>query len=368
VPSQPSQRTDGLRDARTWLRGHGYPQVAALIDEVMADWARQGKRTRRNWWDVLAGDRRGRSRRVGGVMFPVLAAAQSRQGRQVTPRAVAATSARRAKRGVAAPPPVRPFLKWAGGKRQLQDEILSHLPDKFGSFHEPFVGGGAVFFALRPRAAVLSDSNERLIRAYRGVKNQVDQVIDLLARYRNDRQFFLELRKQPVDDGSDAEVAAWLIYLNKTGFNGLYRVNSKNQFNVPFGDNKNAQICDEQNLRACAAALAGAELHCEDFSAVLDRARPGDVVYFDPPYVPLSVTSYFTSYTSQGFGMKEHRKLRDTALQLRKRGVFVLLSNSSAAAVKDLYGPPFHWREVSALRRVNSKAERRGPITELLIE
>jgi DNA adenine methylase len=162
-------------------------------------------------------------------------------------------------------------------------------------------------------------------------------------------------------------VAAWLIFLNRVGFNGLYRVNSRNQFNVPFGRYANPTICDETNLRLCSAALAGAEIGCEDFAAVLDRARPGDLVYFDPPYLPLSATSAFTSYTSGGFGLADHQRLRDVALTLKRRGVFVLLSNSSAGAVRELYGPPFACTEVPVTRSVNSDATKRGAVTELLI-
>jgi len=398
----PRTFSNGIRDVRTWLRNHGYAHVAGLIDEVEASWAQTGRRTRRNWWDILAGGTRGRPRRVGGISFPVLADAQKRQGLPVTGNAVPAprrrgravpagqarsTAARtrgakpgsksnaafpaKAKvtaTGRAARGDARPFLKWAGGKRQLLREIMARLPRSYGTFHEPFVGGGAVFFALRPPAAVLSDSNERLIRAYRGIKNDVEEVMALLRTYRNNRRFFLQMRRRPIDEGSDAEVAAWMIFLNKTGFNGLYRVNSKNLFNVPFGDNQNATLCDEPNLRACAAALAGADLRCEDFSRVLDRARPGDVVYFDPPYVPLSNTSFFTSYTTGGFGWEDQRRLRDVAFELHKKGVFVLLSNSSAPQVRALYGPPFTCFPVSANRMVNSVASKRGPVIELLIQ
>ncbi|MBC8133012.1 MAG: Dam family site-specific DNA-(adenine-N6)-methyltransferase [Deltaproteobacteria bacterium] len=260
-----------------------------------------------------------------------------------------------------------PFLKWAGGKRQIQEKILSLLPKDFGTFHEPFLGGGAIFFGLQPKAAVLSDRNERLIRAYRGIKHTVDDVIELLKTYRNNKSFFLEMRKRPVDAGSDAEVAAWMIFLNKTGFNGLYRVNSRNVFNVPFAGNKTARWCDEDNLRACAAALRAADLKCEGFETVLDRVQSDDVVYFDPPYVPLSMTSYFTSYTSHGFDMKDQVRLRDVAVKLRKRGVFVLLSNSSAPAVRELYEPQFECIPISALRLVNSDPKGRGHVIELLI-
>jgi DNA adenine methylase len=367
----PSNRVSDPRDARAWLCAHGHTDVAASIDEVHARWTREGKRTRRNWWDVLAGDRRGRPRRVAGVIFPVLAEAQKRQGRPITalPPGRAEGNATR----VTAPRPsdgakARPFLKWAGGKRQLLGEILARLPRDIGTYHEPFVGGGAVFFALRPRAAILSDRNERLIRAYRGIRDHALEVVEILRACRNEKRFFLEMRKRSVDDRSDAEVAAWLIYLNKTGFNGLYRVNSRNEFNVPFADNQRAQFCDRDNLLACAGALAHADLKCEDFAAVLDRAQPGDVVYFDPPYVPLSVTSSFTSYTSDGFGSKDQERLRDVALELRNRGIFVLLSNSSAPLVRQLYGLPFDCIEVAASRSVNSDPRGRGRITELLIK
>ena len=144
----------------------------------------------------------------------------------------------------------RPFVKWAGGKRQLLTAILERIPRDFGTYHEPFLGGGAVFFALSPAKAYLSDSNERLVRTYKDIKEHVEDVIDLLGSYKNNRRFFIQMRQQDIDRKSDAEVAAWFIFLNKTGFNGLYRGNSKNKFNVPFSDNKRAQFCDADNLRA----------------------------------------------------------------------------------------------------------------------
>ena len=263
--------------------------------------------------------------------------------------------------------PARPFVKWAGGKRQLLPSILKYLPDRFGKYHEPFLGGGAVFFRLRPSLAFLSDSNERLIRAYNGVKNHVSDVIAILKTYRNDKEVYLAARKIPIDSKTDAEVAAWLIFLNKTGFNGLYRVNSRNIFNVPFASNANARICDEENLKACAEALRVADLRCEDFDAVLKRASEGDLVYFDPPYVPVSGTSYFTSYTSGGFGVEDQVRLRDVARELKQRGVHVLLSNSSAKLVKDLYSSGFTCVPVAASRLVNSNISRRGKVTEFLI-
>ena len=262
----------------------------------------------------------------------------------------------------------RPFVKWAGGKRQLLAAIRKHVPETYGTYHEPFLGGGAVFFELSPLRAFLSDSNERLVRSYRGIKNDVDGVIHLLKGYKRNRRFFLKMRKADIDRATDAEVAAWFIFLNKTGFNGLYRVNSKNRFNVPYGDNKNAHICDEDNLMACHRALANAEIAHEDFSKVLERAVPGDLVYFDPPYVPLSATSYFTSYTAKGFTNEDQIRLRDIALELKKKGVHVILSNSSSArSLYEEHGNDFSLSRVLAARAVNSRADRRGKITELLI-
>ena len=260
----------------------------------------------------------------------------------------------------------RPFVKWVGGKRQLLADIRRHLPREFATYHEPFVGGGALFFALSPAKAFLSDSNQRLVRCYNGIKNNVDEVIELLSGYRKSRRLFLQMRKKDIDRGSDAEVAAWFIFLNRTGFNGLYRVNSRNQFNVPYGDNRSPVICNADNLRACQRVLANADIRHEDFATVLDRAKPGDLVYFDPPYVPLSATAYFTSYTANGFSADDQRRLRDVALELKQRGVHVLISNSSAAA--DLYNKQdFSLRRVLASRQVNSKADQRGKIAELLI-
>lgn len=264
----------------------------------------------------------------------------------------------------------KPFVKWVGGKRQLLAAIAEYAPRNgsasTGTYHEPFVGGGAVFFHLKPKRAVLTDSNERLIRTYRGIKNDVEGVIKLLKSYPHEKRFYLEMRAQDIDVETDTEVAAWFIYLNRTGYNGLYRVNSRNIFNVPFGDYKKPTICDPETLRACARALRGAKLEVRDFSRVLERAKAGDFVYFDPPYIPLTATSSFTDYTSEGFSDKEQVRLRDVALELRKRGVRVLLSNSSAERVYDLYSR-FKCVEVDARRSVNCKPDGRGRIAELLI-
>jgi DNA adenine methylase len=191
--------------------------------------------------------------------------------------------------------------------------------------------------------------------------------VRLLRSYPHDPEFFYRMRERDVDAGSDVETAAWLIYLNKTGYNGLYRVNRKNRFNVPFGRYDNPTICDEPTLRACSNALAGVELIVGDFAAVAGRAKRKDFVYFDPPYAPLSATSSFTSYTSDRFGPVEQEKLRDVARELKSRGAFVLLSNSSAPYIRDLYRDGFRVSEVSATRSVNSKTSGRGFVTEFVI-
>ncbi len=267
---------------------------------------------------------------------------------------------------------VRPFLKWVGGKRALLPVLRAHSPASFHRYHEPFVGGGAMFFHLAhkrklPKGAVLSDNNERLIRAYRGVRDAVEDVIALLHDYPHEKNFYLKMRERPIDKHSDAEVAAWLVYVNRTGFNGLYRVNQKNQFNVPFGDYANPRICDADNLRACARALHGVELRVEPFDLIAERAQKGDFVYFDPPYVPLSTTSSFTSYTSSGFGHHHQQKLADVARSLKAGGVHVLISNSSAPLVRTLYREGFITVEVQAARSVNSRGDGRGKIVELLM-
>jgi DNA adenine methylase len=266
-------------------------------------------------------------------------------------------------------PAPRSFIKWAGGKGRLLPQILPHVPTSFGRYHEPFVGSGALFFHLGPARARLSDNNVRLIRTYRGLRDDPEGVIRLLKGYPHDKDFFLQLRKRNIDKASDVAVAAWFIYLNKTAFNGLYRVNSKNVFNVPFGDYKRPAICDAAQLRRCSKLLEQAKIEVESFEVAAGKARRGDFVYFDPPYVPLSRTSSFTSYTQGGFGLEEHELLRDVAARLKRRGVDVLISNSSAPEVRELYGAAdFEIVEISARRSINSKGGGRGAITELLIK
>jgi DNA adenine methylase len=243
----------------------------------------------------------------------------------------------------------------------------------FGRYHEPFLGGGALFFEmvrtqrLSPKRAYLSDNNARLIEAYEGVKQNVDRVIARLrehAKHHSEEHYYAVRARLPDDF---YERAARIIYLNKTGFNGLYRENSRGGFNVPFGRYKNPLICDEPNLRATATALRHARIEARHFERVLDHAEPGDLVYFDPPYNPLSKTASFTSYEKSGFGEDSQRLLAHVAEELGRRNVKVLLSNSMTPLVRELYEKAFAVEEVFATRNINSRADRRGPIAEALI-
>ena len=265
-----------------------------------------------------------------------------------------------------------PFLKWAGGKRQLLPALMAHLPERIGNYHEPFLGGGALFFALvragllAGHKAFLSDTNPELIAAYRAIQHDVEAVISCLRRHRHDRAEFYRVREQDWRALSPPEAAARTIYLNRTGFNGLYRVNRQGRFNVPFGRYKNTRFCDEDNLRAVSRALRKAKLCQEPFERVLARTQRGDLVYFDPPYVPLSPTASFVSYAKDGFSLEYQERRAEAFEELTHRGVHVMLSNSAVPWVRRRYqGHRIH--EVLARRNVNSKAERRGPIKELLI-
>jgi len=263
-----------------------------------------------------------------------------------------------------------PIIKWAGGKRRIANLLQNHFPRRFGTYYEPFVGGAALFLQTRPPRAVLSDANERLIRMYRAVRDQPDAVIELLRDYPNEPAFFDDMRQRSrhIDEASDIEVGAWFIYLNRIGFNDLYRVNKQNHFNVPFGNYDDPPICDEALLRSCSAALQGVTLKSSIFEVALRSAKRGDFVYADPPYLPVSATSSFTGYTASGFGLDEHRRLRDLALELAKRGVHVLISNSAVPTVLELYqASVFYVQSIAAGRNIAARAASRGPVKELLI-
>jgi DNA adenine methylase len=262
----------------------------------------------------------------------------------------------------------RPFIKWAGGKSQLLPEMAKLFPpkDQIGRYFEPFLGGGAVFFYLQHPKSFLSDTNRELVELYDTVKNDVEKLIKALKPHKNEHDYFYEIRSQNPDSLSSIERAARFIYLNKTCFNGLYRVNSKGGFNVPFGRYKNPAICDAEGLRAASAALQNAKITYGDFQSVLEKAKTTDFIYFDQPYQPLNKTSSFTSYTSGGFGEKEQRQLAELYKELSNRGCFVMLSNSDTPLIRELY-KDFCINEIQASRAINSNGSGRGKITELLV-
>jgi len=260
-----------------------------------------------------------------------------------------------------------PPLKWLGGKRQLLQELMPRTPPEFGTYFEPFSGGAALFWALQPKAAVLGDSNARLIRTYRAIRDDVEDVIELLSIFRNDAAHYRMMADEDFDRFSDVEVATWLLYLNRTCFNGVYRVNKKGIFNVPFGKQQNPTICNARLLRDCSTALAGKTLLVADFEESCASARSGDFAYFDPPYIPLSASSNFTGYTAKGFDLDDHVRLRNLALDLGSRGVHVLLSNSDTPTVRELYADDFTIEVVRASRQLSCRASTRGAINEVLI-
>ena len=269
----------------------------------------------------------------------------------------------------------RPFLKWAGGKSQLLAQYNELFPKTYRNYYEPFLGGGAVFFNLRPKRSFLSDINLEIINVYRCIRDQVDEIITQVHHHylHHDESYYYDVRSR-IDEtaewfwvGNNVERAARILYLNKTCFNGLYRENSKGHFNVPIGRYKNPSIYDPDLLRACAKQLKTARIEPVGFEDVLRRARSSnDFVYFDPPYQPLNQTSNFTSYTRYSFGEAEQIRLRDTFERLRDRGVHVMLSNSDCEFIRDLYSG-FSIHTIYASRHINSQGSKRGKITEVLI-
>jgi DNA adenine methylase len=260
----------------------------------------------------------------------------------------------------------RPFLKWAGGKGQLLGGLRACAPKSYVRYFEPFLGGGALFFSLRPAKGVLGDINREIVDCYTAVRDDVGNLVRALRDHRYDADHYYAVRDADPADLSLVERAARTIFLNKTGFNGLYRVNRAGKFNVPFGRYAKPAICDEENLRACSAALANAELVAGDFERVAARAKAGDFVYFDPPYVPLSRTAAFTAYAPGGFDLDAQSRLAAFFDKLAARGVALLLSNSDVPEIRKLYAR-YRIRTVAATRAINSKATRRGPVNEVLV-
>lgn len=268
----------------------------------------------------------------------------------------------------------KPFLKWAGGKRQLLHELVPRTTEHLGPgrYHEPFVGGGALFFELYGlgrlgrKHAYLSDTNPRLIETYGAVQHDVEAVIEHLRDHaaNHSHDYYYEVRATVPD--TFATRAARIIYLNRTCFNGLFRENKRGEFNVPIGRYANPRICNEENLRAVSAALQRATVACESFDVVVRRAKPGDFVYFDPPYHPLSGTANFTSYHEGDFTEDDQSALADVFDRLTENGVFAMLSNSDTPLIRELYDG-YETATVHAARNVNSRSDRRGKISELIV-
>lgn len=271
----------------------------------------------------------------------------------------------------------RPFVKWAGGKKRVAQHVLRRLPDKIGTYYEPLLGGGAILFELiragRIERAVIADLNPDLMNAWLVIKHDVDKLIKELrsGRYTYDKEVFLKIRGADRKPGfaktSNLKKAARLIYLNRTCFNGLYRINAEGHFNTPFGKYEDPVICDEKNLRAVAEALLKCEILMADFDEAVQAARRGDAAYLDPPYIPISKTSSFTGYTVGGFTLDDHRRLAKTFARLAKKGVRVVLTNSAAPEAEELYRR-FDVDWITGSRSVGGPADyRKKAVKEMIV-
>ncbi|MEW6042851.1 MAG: DNA adenine methylase [Thermoproteota archaeon] len=271
----------------------------------------------------------------------------------------------------------RPFVKWAGGKRQLLPVIAKHMPTEFGCYYEPFLGGGAVMFYLLSKnpeiKCKVSDLNSDLVLAYVTIRDRVGELIESLQNHaknyhKNPDSYYYQVRD--AEPTSQIEKVSRLLFLNRTCFNGLYRVNSKGKFNVPLGRYANPNIVHEENLYATSHVLQSKKISisCRDFSSVLQDAKKGDFVYFDPPYQPVSKTANFTSYTNKDFTYKDLQKLVEVSEKLADRGCKVLHSNSNSKEVRKLFSKDWRVIEISANRAINSDSTKRTGQTELLIK
>jgi len=271
----------------------------------------------------------------------------------------------------------KPFVKWAGGKRQLITSLEGHLPKKFGTYFEPFLGGGALLFHLLNQSPNLkcniSDLNSDLILAYITIRDKVEQLVESLelhsGKYSADKiEYYYSVRESAPKN--QIEKVSRLLFLNKTCFNGLYRVNSKGQFNVPLGRYTNPSIVNKENLISVSKILQSKNIaiRCQDFEAILDEAKKDDFVYFDPPYQPVSKTANFTSYTKCEFTYDDLKRLANVCQKLDKKDCKVLLSNSNTKEVRKLFSSKWKVVEVSANRAINSNSKKRTGHTELLIK
>ena len=269
---------------------------------------------------------------------------------------------------------VSPFLKWVGGKRQIMPEIVALLPPKIETFTfiEPFIGGGALLFNLQPKKAIINDANEELINVYITIRDHSDELIKDLETHRNESDYFYELRALDRLDSfktlSSIKRASRLIFLNKTCFNGLYRVNNSGEFNSPFGRYKNPNIVNRPILKAVSNYLnnPSIEILSGDYNDVLNKASKKSFIYFDPPYHPVSSSSSFTGYVQGGWTEDDQIRLREVCDNLTLKGIKFLLSNSATSFIKDQYSK-YNITTVQATRAINSDAEKRGEVDEFLI-
>ena len=269
---------------------------------------------------------------------------------------------------------LQPFTKWTGGKRQLLPVIRELMPKTYNRYFEPFVGGGALFFDLAPKDAVINDFNAELINCYQQIKDNPQELIEILKVHQeyNSKEYYLDLRSadrdERIDMMSEVQRAARILYMLRVDFNGLYRVNSKNQFNVPYGRYKNPKIVDENLISAISTYMNNNQIEIKkgDFEKAVLDVQTGDFVYFDPPYIPLSETSAFTSYTHEGFSYDDQVRLRDTFKTLSDAGAYVMLSNSSSFLVEELYRD-FNIHHVEAIRTNGAKSSSRGKISEIIV-
>lgn len=267
---------------------------------------------------------------------------------------------------------IAPFLKWVGGKRQLMPAIKELIPKNYTNYYEPFIGGGAVLFDLQPKNAVINDFNEELINVYQTIKENPEELISDLKTHKNESDYFYNLRALDREDNfenlSNIKKASRVIYLNKTCYNGLYRVNNSGEFNSPFGRYKNPNIVNETTIRAVSKYLNTNKITIlnGDFEEALKGIKKGSFVYFDPPYHPVSASSNFTGYVQGGFDMYEQVRLRDLCNKLNEKGINFLLSNSATQFIEDLY-KDYKISYAKANRSINSNAKKRGEIDEVLI-
>lgn len=268
-----------------------------------------------------------------------------------------------------------PVLKWVGGKRQLLDEIIPLIPKKVTTYVEPFVGGGAVVFEYQPKKAIINDYNEELINVYNVIKTSPDALIETLMHHKenNNEDYFYEIRSLDREENyykklSDIERAARIIYLNKTCYNGLFRVNSSGQFNTPYGKYKNPNIVNKPVIHAMSKYFNNNNIKIlnGDYKEALKNLRKGSFVYFDPPYLPISTSSSFTGYTENGFTLEQQIELKEQCDKLNQRGIKFLLSNSDHKIIRDLY-KNYNIKTVQAKRSINSKGNKRGEINEVLV-